>query len=271
MTMTSIENTSKTEQKLDLKNINPKDLLDAGIHFGHEKTKWNPKMKSYIHSTRKGVHVINIFKTLEVLNDVTKFVKNLSANGGKILMLGTKKQSQQTIKNAAIQSNSSYVVSRWLGGTMTNYQTILKRVKHLAELEEEQKNIDSSSLTKKELTLISKKINKLNKFFEGLKNYKKLPDCLFVVDVKKEKIAINEANILKIPVVGLVDSDSDPSGIDFVIPGNDDSIKSIKLISDVISNSIIEGKGLFAQKTKRPPQSQKPTAKPSIANVNKKQ
>jgi small subunit ribosomal protein S2 len=143
MTMTSIENTSKTEQKLDLKNINPKDLLDAGIHFGHEKTKWNPKMKSYIHSTRKGVHVINIFKTLEVLNDVTKFVKNLSANGGKILMLGTKKQSQQTIKNAAIQSNSSYVVSRWLGGTMTNYQTILKRVKHLAELEEEQKNIDS--------------------------------------------------------------------------------------------------------------------------------
>ena len=196
-----MNSTENIDNKIDLDNIQPRDLLDAGIHFGHEKTKWNPKMKSYIHSSRKGVHVINIFKTLEVLKEVSKFVKKLSANGGTVFMLGTKKQSQQTIKAAAMESNSHYVISRWLGGTLTNHQTILSRIKYLASLENEQKNTDSSSLTKKELTLISKKINKLNKFFEGMKNYKKLPDCLFVVDVKKEKIAINEANILKIPVI----------------------------------------------------------------------
>ena len=265
-----MNSTENTDIKIDLDNIQPKDLLDAGIHFGHEKTKWNPKMKSYIHSSRKGVHVINIFKTLEVLKEVSKFVKNLSANGGTVFMLGTKKQSQQTIKAAALESNSHYVISRWLGGTLTNHQTILSRIKYLASLENEQKNTDSSSLTKKELTLISKKINKLNKFFEGMKNYKKLPDCLFVVDVKKEKIAINEANILKIPVIGLVDSDSDPSGIDFVIPGNDDSIKSIKLISSVISNSISEGKQLFAKKNKRPNSPAKPRVKESTKSPEEK-
>tara|TARA_Y100001936_G_C15902363_1_gene573986 strand:+ start:116 stop:910 length:795 start_codon:yes stop_codon:yes gene_type:complete len=246
-----MNSTENIEKKVNLNDIQPKDLLDAGIHFGHEKTKWNPKMKSYIHSSRQGVHVINIFKTLEVLKEVSKYVKTLSANGGTVFMLGTKKQSQQTIKNAAIKSDSHYVISRWLGGTLTNHKTILNRIKYLASLEQEQKNTDTSSLTKKELTLVNKKINKLNKFFEGMKNYKKLPDCLFVVDVKKEKIAINEANILKIPVIGLVDSDSDPSGIDYVIPGNDDSIKSIKLISSVISNAILEGKQINAKKVKK--------------------
>tara|TARA_Y100001970_G_scaffold252368_1_gene326126 strand:- start:1254 stop:2048 length:795 start_codon:yes stop_codon:yes gene_type:complete len=261
-----MNSTENIEKKVNLNDIQPKDLLDAGIHFGHEKTKWNPKMKSYIHSSRQGVHVINIFKTLEVLKEVSKYVKTMSANGGTVFMLGTKKQSQQTIKNAAIESGSHYVISRWLGGTLTNHKTILSRIKYLASLEEEQKNTDTSSLTKKELTLVNKKINKLNKFFEGMKNYKKLPDCLFVVDVKKEKIAINEANILKIPVIGLVDSDSDPTGIDYVIPGNDDSIKSIKLISSVISNAILEGKQINAKKVKKPLASQptktKSTQKP---------
>ena len=251
-----MNSTENIEKKVNLNDIQPKDLLDAGIHFGHEKTKWNPKMKSYIHSSRQGVHVINIFKTLEVLKEVSKYVKTLSANGGTVFMLGTKKQSQQTIKNTAIESDSHYVISRWLGGTLTNHKTILNRIKYLASLEQEQKNTDTSSLTKKELTLVNKKINKLNKFFEGMKNYKKLPDCLFVVDVKKDKIAIYEANILKIPVIGLVDSDSDPSGIDYVIPGNDDSIKSIKLISSVISNAILEGKQINAKKVKKPVSSQ---------------
>lgn len=247
--MTISENITNDEKTLKLTEIGVKELLDAGIHFGHEKTKWNPKMKTYIHSSRKGIHIIDITQTLTILNTVCKYVKNLSAKGGTILMLGTKKQSQLTIKSAAEKSKSQYVISRWLGGTLTNFDTIFKRIKHLNELENQQNNKQSTIPTKKEQTQINKKINRLNKFFEGLKKTNKIPDCLYVIDVKKEKIAINEANILNIPVIGLVDSDSDPTGIDYIIPGNDDSIRSIKLISNVIADAIIEGKTLV-QKAK---------------------
>ena len=247
--MTISENITNDEKTLKLTEIGVKELLDAGIHFGHEKTKWNPKMKTYIHSSRKGIHIIDITQTLTILNTVCKYVKNLSAKGGTVLMLGTKKQSQLTIKSAAEKSKSQYVISRWLGGTLTNFDTIFKRIKHLNELENQQNNEQSTIPTKKEQTQINKKINRLNKFFEGLKKTNKIPDCLYVIDVKKEKIAINEANILNIPVIGLVDSDSDPTGIDYIIPGNDDSIRSIKLISNVIADSIIEGKTLV-QKAK---------------------
>ena len=248
--MTISENVTNDEKTLKLTEIGIKELLDAGIHFGHEKTKWNPKMNTYIHSSRKGIHIIDITQTLSILNSVCKYVRNLSANGGTVLMLGTKKQSQLTIKAAARKSSSPYVVSRWLGGTLTNFETIIKRINHLNELENQQNNDQTTIPTKKEQTQINKKINRLNKFFEGLKKTNKLPDCLYVIDVKKEKIAINEANILNIPVIGLVDSDSDPEGIDYIIPGNDDSIRSIKLISNVIADAIIEGKTLV--KTLKP-------------------
>ena len=256
--MTISENITNDEKTLKLTEIGVKELLDAGIHFGHEKTKWNPKMKTYIHSSRKGIHIIDITQTLTILNTVCKYVKNLSAKGGTVLMLGTKKQSQLTIKSAAEKSKSQYVISRWLGGTLTNFDTIFKRIKHLNELENQQNNEQSTIPTKKEQTQINKKINRLNKFFEGLKKTNKIPDCLYVIDVKKEKIAINEANILNIPVIGLVDSDSDPTGIDYIIPGNDDSIRSIKLISNVIADAIIEGKTLV----------QKAKPKPNVA-INK--
>ena len=246
--MTISENVTNDEKTLKLTEIGIKELLDAGIHFGHEKTKWNPKMNTYIHSSRKGIHIIDITQTLSILNSVCKYVRNLSANGGTVLMLGTKKQSQLTIKAAAEKSSSPYVVSRWLGGTLTNFETIIKRINHLNELENQQNNDQSTIPTKKEQTQINKKINRLNKFFEGLKKTNKLPDCLYVIDVKKEKIAINEANILNIPVIGLVDSDPEP--IDYIIPGNDDSIRSIKLISNVIADAIVEGKTLV--KTLKP-------------------
>ena len=256
--MTISENVTNNEKTLKLTEIGVKELLDAGIHFGHEKTKWNPKMNTYIHSSRKGIHIIDITQTLSILNNVCKYVRNLSAKGGTVLMLGTKKQSQLTIKSAAEKSSSPYVVSRWLGGTLTNFETIIKRINHLNDLENQQNSEQSTIPTKKEQTQINKKINRLNKFFEGLKKTKKLPDCIYVIDVKKEKIAINEANILNIPVIGLVDSDSDPDGIDYIIPGNDDSIRSIKLISNVISDAIIEGKTLV--KTPKP-KSNTPTSK----------
>ena len=243
--MTISENITNDEKTLKLTEIGVKELLDAGIHFGHEKTKWNPKMKTYIHSSRKGIHIIDITQTLTILNSVCKYVKNLSAKGGTILMLATKKQSQLTIKSAAEKSKSQYVISRWLGGTLTNFDTIFKRIKHLNELENQQNNEQSTIPTKKEQTQINKKINRLNKFFEGLKKTNKIPDCLYVIDVKKEKIAINEANILNIPVIGLVDSDSDPTGIDYIIPGNDDSIRSIKLISNVIADALSMGLGEY--------------------------
>tara|TARA_B100001123_G_scaffold440854_1_gene580830 strand:+ start:273 stop:1070 length:798 start_codon:yes stop_codon:yes gene_type:complete len=248
--MTISEDVTNNEKTLKLTEIGIKELLDAGIHFGHEKTKWNPKMNTYIHSSRKGIHIIDITQTLSILNNVYKYVRNLTAKGGTVLMLGTKKQSQLTIKSAAEKSNSPYIVSRWLGGTLTNFETIIKRIKHLNELENQQNTEQATIPTKKEQTQINKKINRLNKFFEGLKKTNKLPDCIYVIDVKKEKIAINEANILNIPVIGLVDSDSDPDGIDYIIPGNDDSIRSIKLISNVIADAIIEGKALI--KTPKP-------------------
>jgi len=264
--MTISENVTNNEKTLKLTEIGVKELLDAGIHFGHEKTKWNPKMNTYIHSSRKGIHIIDITQTLSILNNVSKYVKNLSAKGGTVLMLGTKKQSQLTIKSAAEKSNSPYIVSRWLGGTLTNFETIIKRIKHLNELENQQNSEQSTIPTKKEQTLINKKINKLNKFFEGLKKTNKLPDCLYVIDVKKEKIAINEANILNIPVIGLVDSDSDPDGIDYIIPGNDDSIRSIKLISNVIADAIIEGKTLVKTKSKTNVPATQSTKKPENKN-----
>ena len=187
-------------------------------------------------------HIIDITQTLSILNSVCKYVRNLSGYGGTVLMLGSKKQSLLTIKAAAEKSSSPYVVSRWLGGTLTNFETIIKRINHLNELENQQNNDQTTIPTKKEQTQINKKINRLNKFFEGLKKTNKLPDCLYVIDVKKEKIAINEANILNIPVIGLVDSDSDPEGIDFPIPGNDDARRSIDLYCRLLKETIKNAK-----------------------------
>jgi small subunit ribosomal protein S2 len=217
-----------------------KQLLEAGVHFGHQTRRWNPKMAPYIFMERNGIYIIDLQQTVGLVDDAYEFIKSIAATGKPILFVGTKKQAQQVVKDEAIRSESFFVNERWLGGMLTNYKTISERIKRLYEIEKMEEDGVFEQLTKKEVSKLKLQHEKLEKFLGGIKEMKGMPGALFVVDPKKERIAIKEARILGIPIVGIVDTNCDPDDVDFVIPANDDAIRSIKLITTAIADAIIE-------------------------------
>ena len=219
-----------------------KQLLEAGVHFGHQTRRWDPRMAEYIFQARNGIHIIDLQKTSKKLDEAYEFIREQSEEGKKILFVGTKKQAQECVKEAAEKSGMFYINERWLGGTLTNFKTIRKRIDRLAELETMEQDGTFEVLPKKEVVLLRKEMEKLNKNLGGIKDMTEIPDVIFLVDPKKEHIAVMEAKKLNIPIVGLVDTNCDPNDVDYVIPGNDDAIRAVKLITDVMANAVIEGK-----------------------------
>lgn len=219
-------------------------LLEAGVHFGHQTKRWNPKMKEYIFTSRDDIYIIDLEKTKACLEEAYAEIKTIAENGGKFLFVGTRKQAGEVCHEEAERSNSYYVTERWLGGTLTNFRTIRRRVKRLEEIEEMEKNGTFDLLPKKEVIGLRKEYDKLNRVLSGIRNMEKLPQALIIVDPKKEINAIKEARKLRIPVFGIVDTNCDPDDVDFVIPGNDDAVRSIKVMLGVLTNAICEANGL---------------------------
>ena len=219
-----------------------KDLLEAGVHFGHQTRRWNPKMARFIFTERNGIYIIDLQKTVDQVKEAYKLVKDVVEEGGKVLFVGTKKQAQEAIESEAKRCEMYYVNQRWLGGMLTNYNTIKGRIKKLEEYNKMEEDGSLSVLPKKEVATIRAEKEKLSKYLDGIKEMGGMPQLIFVVDPKKEKIAINEARILGIPVIGLVDTNCDPDEVDIAIPGNDDAIRAVKLITETLANAVIEGK-----------------------------
>ena len=219
-----------------------KQLLEAGVHFGHQTRRWDPRMAEYIFQARNGIHIIDLQKTSKKLDEAYAFVKEQAEEGKSVLFVGTKKQAQECMKEAALKCGMFYVDQRWLGGMLTNFGTIQKRIQRLKDLEAMQEDGTFDVLPKKEVILLKKEMDKLEKNLGGIKDMNELPGVIFLVDPKKERIAILEAKKLGIPVVGLVDTNCNPEELDYPIPGNDDAIRAVNLIADVIANAVIEGK-----------------------------
>ncbi|WP_084664868.1 30S ribosomal protein S2 [Thermanaeromonas toyohensis] len=221
--------------------VSMKQLLEAGVHFGHQTRRWNPKMAPYIFTERNGIYIIDLQRTVKKLEEAYNFVRDVAKEGGKILFVGTKKQAQDTVKEEAERCGMFYVNVRWLGGTLTNFQTIRRRIERLKELERMEEEGTLELLPKKEVMALKKEKEKLERFLGGIKNMKQLPEALFVVDPRKERIAVAEARRLGIPIVAIVDTNCDPDEIDYVIPGNDDAIRAVKLITSKIADAVLEG------------------------------
>ena len=219
-----------------------KQLLEAGVHFGHQTRRWDPRMAEYIFQARNGIHIIDLQKTSKKLDEAYDFVREQAEEGKTILFVGTKKQAQDCMKEAALKCGMYYVDKRWLGGMLTNFDTIQTRIKRLKDLETMAEDGTFDVLPKKEVILLKKEMDKLEKNLGGIKDMKELPGVIFLVDPKKERIAVLEAKKLGIPLVGLVDTNCNPDDVDYVIPGNDDAIRAVKLIADVMANAVIEGK-----------------------------
>ena len=219
-----------------------KQLLEAGVHFGHQTRRWDPKMAEYIFQARNGIHIIDLQKTSKKLDEAYAFLKEQAEEGKTVLFVGTKKQAQECVKEAALKCGMYYVDQRWLGGMLTNFDTIQKRIQRLKDLEKMEQDGTFDVLPKKEVILLKKEMEKLERNLGGIKEMDKLPGVIFLVDPKKERIAILEAKKLNIPVVGIVDTNCNPEDLDYPIPGNDDAIRAVKLIADVMANAIIEGK-----------------------------
>ena len=222
--------------------ISMKKLLEVGVHFGHQTRRWNPKMAEYIFTERNGIYIIDLQKTSDKVDEAYNFIKEVVSNGDEILFVGTKKQAQESTKSEAIRCGMHYVSQRWLGGMLTNYSTIRKRIDRLNELKTMEEDGTFDLLTKKEVFKLRNEAERLEKFLGGIKNMDKLPGALFVVDPRKERIAVQEAAILGIPVVAIVDTNCDPDEVDYVIPGNDDAIRAVKLLTATIADAVIEGK-----------------------------
>lgn len=218
------------------------DLLKAGVHFGHLTRRWDPKMKQYIFMERNGIHIIDLQKTLKSMETASKALKEISATGDPILFVGTKNQAKGILKQEAIRAEMPYIVERWLGGTLTNFSTIKKSIRHLENLEKMMLDGTVEKLTKKERLQIDREIDKMKKVFAGIQEMRKIPAAIFVVDIKKEEIAVREALKLRIPIFAIVDTNCDPTHIDYPIPGNDDSTKSITIIARVVADAILEGR-----------------------------
>lgn len=219
-----------------------KQLLEAGVHFGHQTRRWNPKMKKYIFTERNGIYIIDLQKTVKKVDEAYNYVKQLVADGGTVLFVGTKKQAQESVRDEAIRSGMYYVNQRWLGGTLTNFQTIRKRINRLKDIERMEEDGTFEVLPKKEVVDLLKEKDRLVKFLGGIKEMDKLPDALFVIDPRKERIAIAEAHKLNIPIIGIVDTNCDPDEIDYVIPANDDAIRAVKLLTSKMADAILEVK-----------------------------
>ena len=222
--------------------VSMKQLLEAGVHFGHQTRRWNPKMAEYIFTERNGIYIIDLQKTVKKLEEAYAFVRELSENGGELLFVGTKKQAMDSIREEAIRCGMPYVNARWLGGMLTNFGTIQKRIKRLAQLKAMETDGTFAMLPKKEVIKLNLEIEKLEKFMGGITGMKKQPAALFIVDPRKERIAVAEAHKLGIPIVAIVDTTCDPDEIDYVIPGNDDAIRAVRLISGAMADAIIEGR-----------------------------
>ena len=234
------EKTKREELKMAV--VAMKQLLEAGVHFGHQTRRWDPKMAEYIFQARNGIHIIDLQKTSKKLDEAYDFIREQAEEGKTVLFVGTKKQAQECMKEAAIKCGMFYVDQRWLGGMLTNFDTIQKRIQRLKDLEKMQEDGTFDVLPKKEVILLKKEMEKLEKNLGGIKEMNELPGVIFLVDPKKERIAILEAKKLGIPVVGLVDTNCNPEELDYPIPGNDDAIRAVKLIADVMANAVIEGK-----------------------------
>lgn len=221
--------------------ISMKQLLEAGVHFGHQTRRWNPKMARYIFTERNGIYIIDLQKTVKKVDEAYNFVRDLAADGGTMLFVGTKKQAQESVKEEAERCGMYFVNERWLGGMLTNFQTIQKRVNRLKELEKMEVEGVFEILPKKEVANLRHEMEKLERFLGGIKTMKKLPDALFIVDPRKERIAVAEARRLNIPIVGIVDTNCDPDEIDVVIPANDDAIRAVKLLAGRMADAILEG------------------------------
>lgn len=232
--------------------ISMKQLLEAGVHFGHQTRKWDPRMARYIYTSRNGIHVINLEQTSELVDVAYAYVRDAVKDGKRVLFVGTKKQAQEAVKEEAERCGEYYINSRWLGGTLTNFKTIRSRIDKLNKLEQMEKTGEFNFLPKKEVALLNAEKEKLQKFLGGIKDMTKLPGLIFVVDSKKEEICVKEAKLLGIPVIGLIDTNCNPDMVDVVIPGNDDAIRSVKLISHAIADAVIEAKegeeGLLARR-----------------------
>ena len=249
--MSDITETSETEAKTETVEegvITMKQLLEAGVHFGHQSSQWNPAMKEYIYGTRNGIHIIDLQKTLKSFLVAYDFVKNLVSNGGEVLFVGTKKQAQEIIGEEALKCDMPFVNSRWLGGTLTNFNTIRSRVDYLIQLKKLKEDGEMDNLPKKEQITLNREMDKLEYLLNGILNMKKMPSALFVVDTRKEEIAIKEAKKIGIPVVGIVDTNSNPADADYIIPSNDDAIRAVKLCVEKIANACDEGKHAYSQK-----------------------
>lgn len=223
--------------------ISMKKLLEVGVHFGHQTKRWNPKMAPYIFTARNGIYIIDLQKSSKMIDDAYKAMNQIAAKGGKVLFVGTKKQAQEAVKEEAIRSGSFYVNSRWLGGTLTNFKTIQKRIKRLKELEKMEEDGTFDVLPKKEVILLKKEAAKLEKNLGGIKEMKRIPNAIFVIDPKVEHNAVAEAKKLGIPVFGIVDTNCDPDDVDYVIPANDDAIRAVRLIVGAMADAIVEAKG----------------------------
>lgn len=221
-----------------------KTLLETGVHFGHQARKWNPKMAPYIFTKRNGIHIIDLRQTIGMIDDAYELVRDTVARGGSILYVGTKRQAQDTIAKEADRAGMPYVNQRWLGGTLTNWKTIKQSLETLKRLEKERAEGLHENLTKKERLIIERKIDRLELRMGGLRNMKRTPELVFVVDVRREYTAIQESNVLGIPIIGVVDTNADPDEVDYLIPGNDDAIRAIKLLTETISAAVLEGKAM---------------------------
>jgi len=224
--------------------VSMKALLESGVHFGHRTNKWDPRMKPYIFTERNGIHIIDLQQTVKLLNQAFTLISNMVAEGGTILFVGTKRQAQETIQEEAVRCGMPYVNERWLGGTLTNWSTIYQRVQELERLEKLRDSGEINRLTKKEGLLIERDIARLERRLSGVRNMKRLPDLLFVVDVCREDAAVHEANLLKVPIVAMVDTNCNPLDIDYVIPSNDDAIRAIKLLVAKIADAVLEGQAM---------------------------
>ena len=222
--------------------VSMKALLEAGVHFGHQTRRWNPKMAPYIFTERNGIYIIDLQKTVKKLEDAYMFVRDVAANGDEILFVGTKKQAQDSVKEEAVRCGMPYVNARWLGGMLTNFNTIQRRIKRLAQLKNMEADGTFDMLPKKEVIKLNLEIEKLEKFMGGITQMKKQPAAMFIVDPRKERIAVAEAHRLGIPIIAIVDTNCDPDEIDYVIPGNDDAIRAVKLIVGAMADAVIEGR-----------------------------
>ena len=222
--------------------VSMKQLLEAGVHFGHQTRRWNPKMAKYIFTERNGIYIIDLQKTVKKLDEAYNFVRDTAANGGGILFVGTKKQAQESIRDEATRCGMHFVNARWLGGMMTNFRTIRKRIDRMDQLKAMQEDGTFEMLPKKEVVKLQLEMEKLDKYLGGVKNMQKLPAAIFIVDPHKERIAVSEARKLNIPIVAIVDTNCNPDEIDWVIPGNDDAIRAVKLIAGAMADAVLEGK-----------------------------